>query len=370
MGVKEIPLARIEPGRTYVNFSHTIKGQEANMPALGRLMECGCQLIDYEKITDAAGRRLVFFGRHAGYAGMIDSLWALGRRLDHEGIASPFSGVRAAHEYCDLKQVRAALAEVASAIRRGGIPPQIQPCVCCFTGYGQVSQGAQEIFDLLPTKEIAPGDMACLSPAADLCYKVVMREEHLVSRIESSQPFDLQEYYQQPERYESAFLPYVEQICLLLNCVYWDLRYPRLITAEQFAELFRRGSKPRLRVVGDISCDVDGSLACTIRTTDPGNPVYVYNPHDGTTVDGVTGEGVVVLAVDFLPCELPVDASVDFSRALRPLVPGLARADFTRELADSGLPPELQRATIVYQGQLTEPFAYLSEHVEAHVHGS
>jgi alpha-aminoadipic semialdehyde synthase len=180
----------------------------------------------------------------------------------------------------------------------------------------------------------------------------------MVERIDASKQFDLQEYYKHPELYRSAFFRHAPHLTLLVNCIYWEPKYPRLITREQFHELYA-GDKPRLRVIGDISCDIDGSVACTVRSTAPDSPIYVYDPRSGETRDGVEGHGPVVLAVDFLPCELPVDASEFFSRSLLPFIPALARADFSAKLADSGLPPELQRATIVYHGQLTEPYQYL-----------
>lgn len=363
MGVKEIPPAKLAGDTTYVYFAHVIKGQPANMPALRRLLELGCTLIDYERITDDAGRRLVFFGRHAGLAGMIDTLWALGRRLAHEGIESPFQHVQPAHKYDDLAHVERALCGVAEEIRTEGLPEALRPLVCGFAGYGQVSQGAQQIFDLLPVREVTPGELASATlDDAHTCYKVVFREEHLVRPVRRDAAFDLQEYYRNPERYEANFFQYVPHLTLLVNCIYWEPKYPRLITREQFAELFAR-QNPQMRVVGDITCDIDGSLACTTRSTDPANPVYVYDPTTGETHDGVAGPGPVVLAVDFLPCELPVDASRHFSQALRPFIPALARADFSQPLERCGLPPELTRATIVYRGALTPPYQYLEQHL-------
>ena len=148
-----------------------------------------------------------------------------------------------------------------------------------------------------------------------------------------------------------------------MNCIYWESKYPRMITRDHLRGLYEGSARPRLRVIGDISCDIAGSMECTVRTTTPGNPVYVYEPATGATPDGVAGDGPVILAVDFLPCELPVDSSNFFSRALSPLVPAMARADFSGPLADSGLPPALQRATIVYRGELTEPYRYLRQYL-------
>ncbi len=361
MGVKEIPVEKLSAGKAYVYFSHTIKGQPANMPALRRLLELGCTLIDYERITDDQGRRLVFFGRYAGLAGMIDTLWAFGQRLRWEGIDSPLAGIEPAHRYDDLAHFEREIAAVADAIRQGGLPAQVCPLVCGFAGYGQVSQGAQYIYDLLPVEEVPPDRLADLPPRRDVCYKVVFKEEHLVRRRDGGR-FELQEYYQQPERYEADFFRYVPALTLLVNCIYWEPKYPRLITREQFRRLYADPS-PRLRVIGDITCDIDGSLACTTRATTPDSPVYVYDPDSGATTDGVAGRGPVVLAVDFLPCELPADASRSFSQALRPLVPALDQADLGKPLEQSGLPPELQRATIVYRGELTPDYRYLERFV-------
>ncbi|UCF69276.1 MAG: hypothetical protein JSV80_08370 [Acidobacteriota bacterium] len=368
LGVKEVPPDKLEPGKAYLYFSHTIKGQPANMPALRRLLELGCTLIDYERIVDDRGRRLVFFGRFAGLAGMIDTLWALGQRLKHEGLETPFSLVKPAHRYQDLGQFEREFRAVAEAIRAGGLPDSLRPFVCGFAGYGQVSQGAQQIFDQLPVEQLTPEQLlkapssARNATSATTCYKVVFREEHLVRRKDASSPFALQEYYDHPERYAAAFFPFVEHLNVLVNGIYWEPKYPRLMTREQLHELYS-GKPPRLRVVGDISCDIDGSLACTTRATDPGNPVYVYNPRSGETRDGIAGNGPVVLAVDMLPCELPVDASRYFSRSLRPFVPGLAHADLSGSFENSNLPPELRRATIVFRGALTEPYTHLAEHL-------
>ena len=361
LGVKEIPVDKFEQGRTYAFFSHTIKGQAANMPALRRLRELGCTLIDYERITDDQGRRLVFFGRFAGLAGMQDSLAALGQRLEHEGMpGNPFAKLKASHHYRDLDQIRGVLRLVGENIKTQGLPEALRPFVVGFTGYGSVSQGAQEIMDCLPVREVSPEELDSLPKSAHECFKVVFKEEDLVAPRDAAKPFQLQEYYDHPERYSDILFPHVKALTVLMNCIYWEPGCPVLLSREQLAELYQ-GDSPKLRVIGDITCDIDGSVACTTRCTTPASPIYVYDPTTGETVDGVAGNGPVVLAVDFLPCELPVDASVHFSRSLTPFVPGLARADYAQPFEECGLPGELSRATILYQGELTPSFAYLSE---------
>ncbi len=364
LGVKEIPAQLLEADKTYLFFSHTIKAQPANMPMLRRIVELGATLIDYERITDEAGRRLVFFGRYAGLAGMIDALWALGQRLRYEGVSNPFTLVKRAYEYENLEHARKEIARVGQQIRKEGLPECIRPLMCGFAGYGNVSQGAQEIYDLLPVQFITPGELASFDKAEEPCVKVVFREEHLVEPLDEHAEFELQEYYQHPEKYRAAFQPQLERLHMLINCIYWEPKYPRLVTCEQVRQLFGGGSKPRLRVIGDITCDIEGSIECTVRPTEPGEPVYVYEPAENKVRDGVEGNGPVILAVDILPCELPIDASTHFSRALSPFLPALATANFDASLDESGLPPELRRATIVYRGRLTEPYRYLEAEIQ------
>ncbi len=365
-GIKEVPPAQILPGKTYVFFAHVIKGQPYNMPMLRRLMELGCVLMDYEKVTDEKGRRLIFFGRHAGWAGMVDTLWALGQRLQWEGIPNPFTAIQQAHRYPNIDVARRAVQAVGEQIRAGGLPPILTPMVVGFAGYGNVSRGAQEIFDLLPFREVAPADLPALfaeDPDRHTLYKVVFREEHMVEPIAPGDSFELQDYYRHPEKYRSRFATYIPYLTVLVNGVYWEAKYPRLVTKEYLRELFGGPSRPRLRVIGDISCDIEGSVECTVRCTDPGNPVYVYHPRSGHTTDGYAGEGVVVLAVDILPSEVPYDASVDFSAVLREFAPAILRADYTVPFEELDLPPEIKRAVIVYRGELTPDYRYLEAYL-------
>lgn len=362
MGVKEIPVPLLEADKAHVIFSHTIKGQPAGIPVLRRLTEVRGTLIDYEKIVDAQNRRLVFFGRWAGIAGTIDSLWALGRRLQHEGFETPFLSIRPAHRYQDFAEIKREITAVGDKIRQDGLPEKLTPFICGFTGHGHVAQGAQEIFDLLPVRSIAPSEVATANIGGHEIGKVVFETEHLFVR-QYSTTFDREDYRKQPEQYESRFEPYLPHLTMVMNCIYWDPRYPRIITRDMFRELYANTRQPRLRMIGDISCDIGGSMECNVRYTTPSNPIYVYDPETGLAESGVAGRGPVVLAIDALPCEIPVDASMDFSRALFKFIPDLARADFSRPLAQSGLPPELQAATIVYQGQFTPSFEYLSRYL-------
>jgi alpha-aminoadipic semialdehyde synthase len=150
--VKEIPLHFYRANKTYVFFSHTIKGQEYNMSLLKKMMGLKCNLIDYERIVNEKNQRLIFFGKYAGIAGMIESLHALGQKLEKKSIETPFSNIKQAYKYNSIEEAKLQLKEIGGHIKKYGIPKGIQPIVVGFAGYGNVSQGAQEIFDILPLK--------------------------------------------------------------------------------------------------------------------------------------------------------------------------------------------------------------------------
>ncbi len=365
IAVKEIPTRLLLENRTYIYFSHTIKGQDYNMDMLRRLMELKCNLIDYERIMDDKGRRLIFFGRFAGVAGMIETLAAFGARLKWEGTPNPFESVEQPYRYGTLDEAKEAVARVGEAIRTDGLPLALVPLVCGFTGYGNVSKGAQEIYDLLPVRAITPEQLlAGQWEGRDdprTLWKVEFHEKHMARPADDTTTFELQEYYDHPERYVSAFGPYLPLMTLMVNCIYWTEDYPRLATRQQLLDLYGSGTAPKLRVIGDISCDIDGATECTVKATEPGNPVFVYDPATGKALDGVEGNGPVVMPVDNLPCELPLNSSEEFSEALHTFVPGIAAADFSGPLEACDLPAPVKRALILYQGELTPDYEDMKE---------
>jgi alpha-aminoadipic semialdehyde synthase len=371
--VKEIPIPFFEKGKTYVFFSHVIKGQPHNMPMLRRIIDLGCNLIDYERVVDEAGRRLIFFGRYAGIAGTLETLWALGRRLAWEGIPNPLERLRRAHEYHDVAEAQEDVARVGETIRAGGIPEAVRPLTIGVTGYGNVARGAWEILDCLPVRRVEPTEIPLVradDSSRSTIYAATFREEHLVEPISSAEGFDLQDYYSHPERYVGVFERFAPSLTAVINAIYWDARYPRLITKAFLRDLYLTGeratpgeTRPRLRVIGDISCDIEGSMECTMTATTPENPVFVYHPATDDFTIGVAGDGVVVMAVDILPSELPRDASNDFSRVLMSFAPTIVSADYSLPLEELDLPPEIKRAMIVYHGELTPAYVHLADYL-------
>jgi saccharopine dehydrogenase (NAD+, L-lysine-forming) len=366
-GVKEIPLTLFKPGIAYIFFAHVIKGQKYNMPMLKRMMELKCHLIDYEKVTDRKGRRLIVFGWHAGAAGMIESLWAFGQRLDWEETANPFHDIKHAYQYSNFKEAENHLAQIGKRIETDGVPTGHNPLIVGFAGYGNASRGAQDVFDYLPHLDIEPARLQKLVKNGPtnpkVLYKVVFKEEHIVKSISNKNRFELQDYYEHPEKYRSRFNDFLPYLSILMNTNYWDGRYPRLVTKAGIKELFSQASKPKLRVIGDISCDVEGSIECNTHITDPGDPVYVYNPFTGKSKNGIDGVGPVILAVDNLPCEIPEESSRFFSSTLMSFVPAIANADYSVPFDQCQLPPEIKNAVILYQGQLTPRYKYIEKYM-------
>lgn len=360
IAVKEIPIELIMPDKTYMFFSHTVKGQDYNMPLLQKIIDDKCTLIDYERITDEKGRRLVFFGRFAGVAGMIDALHGYGKRLKHLGYNNPLEHVKPAYEYEDIDDAKKHVIEIAKLIESEGLPKELSPYIFGFTGYGNVSGGAQEIFDLLPHIEITPDQLPEYSEKSENKFvKVVFKEEHMVEPKNADDAFDLQSYFANPEKYRSIFEKHIPYLSMIINCIYWDESSPRFITKEYF----KYHSPKKLEVICDISCDINGAVEFTYKATDSDNPAYVYNPDNNAYTDGFEGDGIVVIAVDNLPTELPKDASEEFSNNLVDFIPGIVNADNSLPFDDVDYPAEIKRAVIVYKGELTPDYEYLKEYL-------
>lgn len=364
LGVKEMPIGYFKEGKAYIFFSHTIKGQPYNMPLLRDMMSSKITLVDYEKIADEKGRRLIFFGRFAGLAGMINSFWSLGQRLKVKGIETSFTKLKQTHYYNSLDEVKEVVSEIGNDINKNGVHTDIHPLVVGITGYGNVSKGAQEILNLLPVEYIKPEELSTLKERNDLSnkkvYAVVFEEKHISKPIDSKKEFVLDEYYNNPELFENQFEQYVPHLTILMNCMYWDDKYPRIITKDFLEKLYSNG-EPKLKVIGDVTCDPDGSIECTHKGTEIEDPVFVYDPFSRKPTMGFEGDGLLIMAVDILPSELPRESSQTFSDALLGFMPEICSADYNADFADLKLPVEIKRATILHKGELTPDYKYLEE---------
>jgi alpha-aminoadipic semialdehyde synthase len=282
------------------------------------------------------------------------------------GIDTPFLKIQQTHHYNSLEEAKEVVKEVGDFIRENGLPENVTPLTIGITGYGNVSNGAQEILDLLPVVEISPEELISLKNRKDISekiiYKTVFKEEHLSKPLDPSKEFDLQEYYDHPERFESQFEPYIPHMTILMNCMYWDDRYPRLVTKDYLEKLYRSGT-PKLTVIGDVTCDPDGSIEALHAGTEIEDPVFVYNPFTRQPAMGFEGEGLLIMGVDILPSELPREASQTFSNALIGFLPEIVNTDFNVSFENLKLPAPIKKAMIVFKGKLTPDYEYLNEHL-------
>ena len=362
--VKEIPLHFYRENKTYIFFSHTIKGQKYNMSLLKKMMELKCNLIDYERIVDESNKRLIFFGKYAGIAGLIETFHALGQKLKKKGLKTPFGRIKQAYKYSSIEDAKKEFKEIGEEIEKNGIPKELQPLVVGFAGYGNVSQGAQEMFDYLPFKCVEPEQVQSLDKEFETetqnhLIKVVFKEYDLVRPKVGN--FELQDYYDHPEKYESNFEGYIPQLTVLLNCIYWTDAYPRLVTKKYLNSKDYLKSGKRLIVIGDISCDINGSIEITNKATEPGDAFYTYLPGENDYINGIDKYGITIMAVDNLPCEFPKESSAEFSYILKNYVYEISSTDYNNPFDQLTLSYPIKKALILHRGELTKDYLYLKQ---------
>lgn len=365
IGIKEPQITDLYKDKIYMVFSHTIKGQLKNMPLLKACLKNNITLIDYEKIIDIRKKRMVYFGRFAGICGMIDCLHYYGKKCEQHRLQTPFSLIRPCYEYRSLRSIKQSLTQVYRQILAKGFDKKLSPFIIGITGHGNVSRGAQEILALLNPIEIHPKDMLKFfrhqKGRRHRIYKIVFfREEKL--RSKKGEGFYFEEYFEHPEKFESNLDTYLPYINLFIHTSYWDKRFPRMITKKMISRLSRKKIF-RLGFIGDLSCDVNGSVELTCRTTTPARATYTYDPNNKRYFDGYDSKGITIFAVDNLPAELPKDASEEFSRQIRDYVYQIA-AHGVRDITDhAAIPVEIRRAVITQNGKLSPEYRYLKKHI-------
>ena len=356
LGVKEVPLDKLLPNKHYMFFSHVIKGQSHNMPMLRKMMDLNITLLDYERIVSPDGRRLVFFGPFAGNAGMIDALWGLGLKWKKKGYDTPLLEVKQTHHYYDLADAKKQLKTVGKQIEETGFPEEVGPVVIGFTGYGNVSLGAQDILNQFPYTPISPDDLLKGLPEKEMnlktIYKLVFTLNDLY-KFRNNDPFDKFIFFKSPELFESKFYPYWQKLTMLVNAVYWSEKADRMVSRENI-----KANRGKLDFISDISCDIDGGIELTSKATDIDSPFLSYDPSKDEIVEELTAEGLSILAVDNLPCELSIDATHFFGDALVPLLISLKNGSLNDH---KNMPEELKPALILSNGRLAVSYNYLNQ---------
>lgn len=381
LGVKRPPDGKLIPHKTYAFFSHTIKAQEANMGLLEEVVAKGIRLIDYEKMVDTKGVRVVAFGKWAGFTGMINILHGLGLRLLALGHHTPFIHIGMAHNYRNSNQAIQAVRDAGYEIALGLMPKSIGPITFVFTGTGNVSRGAQEIFNELPFEYVEPYDLKHVSLKGDsrkVYGTVLSRHHHLVRKTDDI--YDAQEYDIYPKRYTSRFnqqiAPYTT---CLVNGIYWDPDTPRLLSKEDAQRLMTpmhlaEGSEAdtfvkgcpylphRFLAICDISADPGGSIEFMTECTTIDAPFCMYDANQNFHHNSVNEDGILICSIDQLPAQMPVEATEYFGDRLYPYIFQMLASDANKPLEkQTEFSPAVRDAVIASNNKLTPKFEYIEK---------
>ncbi|PQJ22909.1 NAD(P)-dependent oxidoreductase [Tenacibaculum sp. SG-28] len=331
LGVKEVPVANLIPDKKYFFFSHTIKKQPYNRKLLREILAKKIEMYDHETITKPNGARLIGFGRYAGLVGAYNGLRAIGLKEGYFTLPKVAT-------LKDLEEVKAELDKI-----------QVPNLKILLSGTGKVSKGAQEILDHLNIKQVSDA-LYLTSKFTEPVYCLVDVMEY--AKRKDGKVGNKFEFYKNPTGYESNFMPYAKETDFFIAGHFFGDGAPYLFTREDV-----RSDNFNIKYVADISCDVDGPVATTIRASTIANPIYGYDPQNECEVAYNRANSILVMAVDNLPCELPKDASEGFGDMfLEHVIPAFYNND------KHGI---LERAKMTNSmGALTSKYKYLQDFVD------
>jgi saccharopine dehydrogenase (NAD+, L-lysine-forming) len=332
MGIKEVPIEQLIADKTYLFFSHTIKKQPYNRKLLQEVLKKKIRLIDYEALKDRQGNRLVAFGRYAGIVGAYNGLWTYGKRY------GTFT-LRRANECFDVNDLKLELRKI-----------KLPPLKIILTGAGRVGKGSMETLDSAGIRKVNPHDFLHRKFDEPVYVQLSSADYH---RRKEGGHFNREEFHQHPDRYESFFHDFTKVTDMLLAGAYWNPKAPVLFTVDQM-----RSPDFRIRIIADITCDINGSIPSTKKATTIVDPLYDYDPQTDSVQPAVSNDNfITVMAIDNLPCELPRSASEEFGRDLIDRVLPLLFGEDKEKI--------IERATIAKGGKLTSHFQYLEDYVSA-----
>jgi alanine dehydrogenase len=331
IGVKEVPIDKLIANKKYFFFSHTIKKQPYNKNLLLSILHNNIELFDHETIVDKNNNRLIGFGYYAGVVGAYNAFRALG--LKNDSFILP-----KASELKDRKELNAELLKIS-----------IPDMKIVLTGKGRVGSGAKEILDFLQIKEVSISDY--LNKSFEEAVYIQIDVLNYNNRIDN-QTLDRFDFYKNPSEYKSTFNKFSSTSDMFIAGHYYDKNAPNLITLEDV-----NLDDFKIKLIADISCDINGPIVSTIRSSTIKDPIYGYDPISNKEVDYNQPGAITVMAVDNLPCELPRDASESFGEMfITDVLPSFFNDD------KDGV---LQRSKMTSKGELTDKFSYLSDFISA-----
>lgn len=329
-GVKEVPIDALIPDKKYFFFSHTIKKQPHNRKLLQAILEKNIDLYDHETIVDAENRRLIGFGRYAGIVGAYNGIRAFGIKFELFNLpkAETLSGK----------------SDLVARLKRQILPP----IKIVLTGHGKVGMGAKEILDGMKIKQVTPENFLAKKYTEAVYTQIDVLDYN--KRIDGN-VIDKEDFYNNPQDYTSDFERFSQVADIFMAGHFYGNGAPVILTREML-----NSKDNKIKIVADISCDVDGPIASTIKASTIAEPLYGYLPSEHKEVEVFHPAAIVVMAVDNLPCELPKDASEGFGEMfMEHVIPAFFNGD------KDGI---LQRAKITEKGKLTKRFEYLQPFVD------
>jgi alanine dehydrogenase len=328
-GVKEVPVDALIPHKKYFFFSHTIKKQPYNRRLLQAVLENNIELYDHETIVDVNQQRLIGFGRYAGIVGAYNGIRAFGIKYDLFTLAKAET----------LKSQE----DLITRLKR-----QILPNIkIVLTGHGKVGMGAKEMLDGMKIKQVAPEDFLSKNYSEPVYTQIDVMDYN--KRIDGK-PRSKADFYANPSAYTSDFGRFTKAADLFMAGHFHGNGAPDILTREML-----QAPDNKIQVVADISCDVDGPIACTLKASTIAEPFFGYLPSEHKEVAYTHPASIMVMSVDNLPCELPKDASEGFGKMfMQHVIPAFFNGD------KDGI---LQRAKMTENGKLTPNFAYLQDYV-------
>jgi len=378
-GVKQVPIDALLSNKTFCFFSHTIKAQPDNMDLLDAMLEKNVRCVDYETMVDDKGQRVVAFGKYAGIAGMIDILHGLGVRLLALGHHTPFMHIGMAHNYRNSHQARQGIRDAGYEISLGMMPKSIGPMTFVFTGSGNVSQGAQEIFQELPHEYVPPNMLkkVALHGDIDKLYACEIRRSDQFERKVGG-GYNEAEFQEHPDRYISTFAhKYAPYSSVIVNGIYWSPQTPRLITLPDAKNLISPANVPwipvsegspqlpsRLIAISDISADPGGSIQFMNECTSIDEPFCLYDAENNKDKKTFKGPGVLICSIDNMPTQLPREATDFFGNLLLPHVEDILKSSAEKDFDETEqkkMGPIVAGSVITTNGKLADKFKYIAD---------
>ncbi|WP_438977046.1 NAD(P)-dependent oxidoreductase [Polaribacter sp.] len=331
LGVKEVPVDALIPNKKYFFFSHTIKKQPYNRNLLKAILDKNIELYDHETITKENGMRLIGFGRYAGIVGAYNGFRAIG--LTTKSFQLPKA------ETLDSKK------ELIKELQKIKLSNKFK---ILLTGNGKVAYGAKEMLDAMNIKQVSV-DEYLSNTFNEVVFCMIDVLDY--NKRKDGQIIDNLDFYNHPEAYESNFMRFADVTDFFIAGHFFGDGSPYLFTRED-----AKKQNFKIKYVADISCDIDGPVASTIRPSSIAEPIYGYHPKKEKEVNYTDKDAIVVMAVDNLPCELPKDASEGFGEMfLENVIPAFFNNDKDGVLA---------RAKMTENGKLTERFSYLQDYID------